>query len=196
MAQIADEGYIKMIEQQGRQGADPGDARLWVKFEHRPAPDPEATAQAGHPKFRSEEWIRIAVPGERDEVERPVTEFDKVRFSKQYDHWKASGAQAVEGYPLEKWPGVTRVQVEELKFFKINTVEDLANVPDALGSKFMGIQALKTQAKNFLAAAAGEAQVTKMQAELDKRDAEITALQRALKDQGDKLEQVLKAQRR
>jgi len=195
MAQIADESYMKMIEQQAAQGQDPGDARLWIKFEHRPMQNPDKSAEAGRPIFDEVEWIKIMVPGERDEVERPATEMDKARFAKQYAHWKATGAVATEGTPLETWPVVTRAQVEELKFFKINTVEALANVPDVIGAKFMGIQGLKQKAQNYLAAAAGDAPAQKLQAELEKRDAEIATLQKALKDQSEKIDQLLKQRR-
>ena len=195
MAQIADESYMKMIEAQSMQGQDPADAKLWVKFEERPMKDQAKSDEAGRPIFAPVEFIRIMVPGERDEIERPATEIDKARFAKQYAHWKATGQVATVGTPLEAWTAVTRSQVEELKFFKINTVEQLAEVPDVLGVKFMGINDLKAKAKTYLAAAAGDAPLQKMQAELDKRDAEIATLQKALKDQSEKIDQLLKQRR-
>jgi hypothetical protein len=195
MAQIADESYMKMIENQAAQGQDPGDARLWIKFEHRPMQNPEKSAEAGRPIYDEVEWIKIMVPGDRDEIERPATDMDKARFAKQYLHWKSGAAEAVTGTPLETWPAVTRAQVEELRFFKVRTVEDLANLADVVGAKFMGINDLKTKAKNFLAAAAGEAPAQKLQAELAQRDAEIATLQKALKDQSEKIDQLLKQRR-
>lgn len=195
MAQIADESYVRMVEAMNTQGQDPADAKLWVKFEERPTQSADKSAEAGRPIFEPVEWIRIMVPGERDEIERPATDMDKVRFAKQYAHWKATGQSSPTGTPLESWPAVTRSQVEELKFFKISTVEQLAEVPDVLGMKFMGINDLKAKAKAFLDAAAGNAPLQKMQSELDKRDAEIATLQKALKEQSDKIDQLLKQRR-
>ena len=195
MAQIADESYLRMVEQQSMQGQDPADAKLWVKFYLRPVQDEEASAKAGRPIFTEVEWLRIAVPGERDEVERRATDMDKARFAKQYAHWKATGTEAVTGTPLEAYPGVTRAQVEELKFFKLNTVEDLAGASDAVAVKFQGFHELKRRAANFLAAAEGNAPAEKLQAELDKRDAEIETLKRSLKEQSDKIETLLKQRR-
>lgn len=195
MAQIADEGYIKMIEQQSAQGQDPGDARLWVKFEHRPMQNTEKSTEAGRPIYDEVEWIKIMVPGERDEIERPATDMDKARFSKQYLHWKSTGGEAPTGSPLETYPGLTRSQIEEFKFFKIRTVEDLAAAPDVIAVKFQGFHEIKRKAQNYLAVAAGNAPTEKLQAELDKRDAEIATLQKALKEQGDKIDALLKQRR-
>lgn len=195
MAQIADESYIKMIEAQAGAQQDPADARLWVRFEMRPTQDEAKSLEAGRPIYTEVEWIKIMVPGDRDTEEHPVTDRDRARFARAYAAWKATGAEGVVGTPLEAWPQVTRSQVEELKFFKIHTVEQLATVPDAVGQKFMGINDLKKKAADFLAAAAGEAPVLKLQAELAKRDEEIVTLQKSLKEQGDKIEQLLKQRR-
>ena len=197
MAQIADESYTRLAEQQAApsQGQDPADARLWVKFYLHPCENPEKSAAAGRPIFDEVEFIAIMVPGDRDTIERRASDMDKARFATQYAKWKATGQEAVTGTPLETWAGVTRGQVEEFKFFKIRTVEDLANAADVIGVKFMGFNALKQKAQNFLAAAAGDAPAQKLQAELNKRDDEIAMLKQALKEQGDKLEQVLKQRR-
>lgn len=196
MAQIADESYIKMIEAQSQGAAqDPADARLWVKFETRPMQNEAKSTEAGRPIFEDTEWIKIMVPGDRDTEEHPVNDHDRARFAKQYAAWKATGGSEQTGTPLEAWPQITRSQVEELRFFKVFTVEQLSQVPDVLAAKFMGINALKAKAAAYLAAAEGDAPTVKLQAELSKRDEEIATLQRALKEQGDKLEQVLKQRR-
>lgn len=197
MAQMADESYLRMVEQQASQGQDPADARLWVRFHLHPVQDQTASAAEGRPIFKELEYITIMVPGDKDNiVEREVWEQDRARFAKQYQHWKSTGQEAISGTPLEAYPGVTRAQVEELKFFGVRTVEDLAGIADAHAAKFMGIQALKQKAKTFLAAAAGSVPAHKVQADMEQKDMEIAALQRTLKEMGDKLEQAIKANRR
>ena len=192
---VAEESFTRMIEQQhAMQGQDPADARLWVKFEMRPKPDYAASAEAGRPIFTEEEWIIIMVPGDRDTVERPITHQDKGRFSKQYDHWKTTGKEAITGTPLEAWPVITRSQVEELKHFRVRTVEDLAALSDAATASGMGLQSLKQKAKAFLEAAAGNGGA-KFQAAIEQKDAQIATLEKMVKDQSEKIEQLLKAKR-
>jgi hypothetical protein len=67
-------------------------------------------------------------------------------------------------------------KVEEYKFFKIITVEQLADANDNLGGKFMSFQQDKQRAKAFMEVAANNAPIEKMNAELQKRDAEIENL--------------------
>jgi len=177
-----------------QQGQDPADARLWVKFETRPKQDMEATVKENRPIYVEQEWILIMVPGQQDTVERPIEYLDKQRFSKQYDHWKSTGKEVVVGTPLELWPGVTRAQVEELKYFKIRSVEDLANLADSSASQFMGMQGLKQKAKAFLEAASGNAGL-KFQSALESKDAEIETLKNMVKEQSEKIEQILKSKR-
>ena len=192
---IAEESYTKMIEEQrSMQGQDPADARLWVKFEMRPKPDHAKSAEEGRPIYTEEEWIIIMIPGDRDTVERPITPQDKGRFSKQYDHWKTTGKESVTGTPLEAWPAITRSEVEELKHFRVRTVEDLANLADSSVAKAMGLQSLKNKAKAFLEAASGNGGA-KFQAAIEAKDAQIDTLERMVKEQSEKIEQLLKSKR-
>jgi hypothetical protein len=190
---IAEESYTRMIENQPTQGQDP-DARLWVKFEMRPRLDEAKSNEAGRPIYDEVEWIVIMVPGDRDTVERPISYQDKQRFSKQYDHWKSTGKEAVSGTPLESWPVITRSQVEELKHFRVRTVEDLANLADSSVQNFMGLVSLKNKAKAFLEAASGNGGA-KFQAAIEQKDAQIATLEKMVRDQSEKIEQLLKAKR-
>jgi hypothetical protein len=66
--------------------------------------------------------------------------------------------------------------VEEFAFFNVRTVENLAEMNDGVLQKFMGGQALRQRARDFLAAAKDAAPLSQLRAELEKRDAEIEAL--------------------
>jgi hypothetical protein len=192
---IADESLTRMIEAQASQGQDPEDAKLWVKFFLHPVKNEAKSSEAGRPIFEEIEFITIMVPGDKDNiVERAVWEHDRARFSKQYTHWKATGQEAVTGTPLEAWPVVTRAQVEELKHFGVRTVEDLSNLSDANTAKFMGVQALKQKAKAFLEAASGNGGA-KFQAAIEQKDEQIASLEKMVRDQSEKIEQLLKAKR-
>jgi CRISPR/Cas system CSM-associated protein Csm2 small subunit len=103
-------------------------------------------------------------------------EMNVQRFRVRYDKWRAGQSEAVVGTPLNALPGMTPSKVEEYKYFKVVTVEQLSEASDQLGQKFMTFQADKARAKAFLEVAAGNAPIERMNAELAKRDEEIEAL--------------------
>jgi predicted RecB family nuclease len=105
-----------------------------------------------------------------------VWENDKIRFPRHYERFQAGQKEQNIGTPLSVVPWLTPSQIEEFKFFKIMTVEQLANLIDNVGGKFMGAKQFKQKAKEFLPAAAGQAPLVQMQAELDKRDSRINDL--------------------
>lgn len=154
------------------------DKKLRVDFRLQPWMDENASAREGRPIFKDLEFVRIIVPGDRNTIiDREVWPSDRVRFAEKYRAFKEGREQESTGTSLEAWPSVTRAQVEELKFFKIKTVEQLADMDDSLGTKFMGFQKLKQAAKDFLAAANGAAVGTQLRAELAERDTAIAVLQ-------------------
>lgn len=160
-----------------------GDDNLFVRFFYHPHPDPERTAQEGRPIFYDREYIEIIVPGDKTTtVNRPVRDMDKQRFASRYAAFKNKEEQTQVGTPLSAWPGITRSQVEELKFFKIFTVEQLSSIPDNISQKFMGINMLRKRALEFLEASQGMAVESRLRNELSKRDAQISALMQAVED--------------
>jgi hypothetical protein len=154
-----------------------GDENLYVQFFTAPLQDKERTEEEGRPIFKDVDMIRIMVPGDKDNIiERAVRQGDSQRFPKQWEAYKQGREEALEGTPLEQWPMITRAQVEELRFFHVKTVEQLANISDSNAQKFIGIQALKTRAAEWLEAAEDGAPISAMAAELEKRDEKINSL--------------------
>lgn len=174
----------EMVGMQLEQGtANKGDASLFVRFFLHPHQDAEQTLAKGRPIFHDREYIEIVVPGDKDNtVNRPVRRGDAERFPKQYSSFKAGEVDVQVGTPLGAWAGVTRAQVEEMKYFRIHTVEQLANVPDAIAQRFMGINTLKQKAKDFIDAAQGFAQTDQLREEISARDARIMALEAAVQE--------------
>jgi hypothetical protein len=153
------------------------DARLYVEFSREPVMHPGKSREAGRAVYEERDFIRIHVPGDKTSViHRQVTEQDAQRFADRYAKWKAGQAEAVTGTPLSSLPTMTPSKVEEYKFFKITTVEQLADANDNLGQKFMGFHSDKQRAKAFLEVAANNAPIERMNSELQKRDAEIENL--------------------
>lgn len=191
----ADEATMKMMENQAVQGQNPDDARLWIKFRFHPVQNDEKSKEAGRPIYDEVEWITIMVPGDKDNVvDRQVWDLDRTRFRQQYTHWKTTGQQAETGTPIEALPFISRGQVEELKFFNVRTAEQLAALSDAICQKFMGVQSLKQKAQAFLDAASANGGA-RFQATLEQKEDEIKTLKQMVKDQSEKIEQLLKKSR-
>lgn len=160
-----------------------GDDRLFVQFYVAPMRDDDATAAEGRPIFRDTEFIRIQQPGNLlSRIERPVRETDKQRFPRQYQAFRAGVAEQSQGTPLAEWPLVTRSQAEEFKYFKIFTVEQLAELDDNVAQKMMGGQGLKTKAKDWLARAEGNKLSNELREQNTKLQQQIDELQAAIRN--------------
>lgn len=165
-----------------------GDAKLFVTFFLHPREDKEKTATEGRPMFKDEEYVRIMVPGDKDNVViRPARDLDKQRFAKQYAAFQQGEGEIHEGTPLKAWPMMTRGQVEEMKFFGVYTVEQLADLADVHVGKFMALGNLKIQAQAFLQAAKDTAPLTQLNAAVEQKDAEIAALMQAVEELKEKV---------
>jgi hypothetical protein len=152
-----------------------GDENLYVQFFTHPMQDKAKTLAEGRPIFVDAEYVRIMVPGDKGNViMRSVREDDKRRFPKQYQAFKNDEAEIIEGTPLERWNFVSAAQVEELKYFGIRSVEQLANVSDTNAQKFMGINLLKQKAKEYIEATSSGAPIAQLQEELSQRDSRIS----------------------
>ena len=155
----------------------PGDEKLFVKFESHPHLDDVLSRDSGRPRYVMADYIRIMIPGDKDSVvHRPIRESDKVRFPKQWLRFQANQSQVI-GTPLSTWPQISRAQVEELAFFNIRTIEDLANISDGNAQKYIGVSELREKAKAYLQTLADSAPMDTMRAELVSRDEKIAALE-------------------
>jgi len=154
------------------------DKQLLVRFYFKNTQDKTASAKEGRPIFKEREYIEIRFPGNRsDAIARPATDGDKARFPRHYEAFMKRIEAPTEGTPLSEWPVVTRSQAEELAFYNVKTVEHLANLSDTHCRQFMGIQALKQKAKDFLAAAHAGVSIAELKEELKQRDEVIKTMQ-------------------
>jgi hypothetical protein len=165
---------------------------LFVNFYTKAVEDAEASAKEGRPVHREAEFVTIIVPGDRDTTEREVRPSDRDQFAQQYNAFKNKQEQPVSGTLLSSLPFLTKAQVADLNAGNVRTAEQLANMSDVLAQKFMGMNNLRKRTQDFLDAAAGNAPLERLNAELEKRDSTIAVLQKALDDQGKKIEELLK----
>lgn len=110
--------------------------------------------QLGKPRYEDRDFVKIIIPGDRRSmVVEPVNEDHKARWPKEYEAFKAGKELPLEGTPLANWPNsaITRSRVEELAYFNIRTVEQMADVTDAhLQNLGMGAYELRAVARKFL----------------------------------------------
>ena len=173
-----------------------GDDTLGVVFYSKTVEDVTRTQAEGRRCFREREYVKIMVPGDRHNViDRPVQQTgilptdDRMRFPKQYLRFKQrQEQQAHEGTPLSLWTVMPTPLAEELKFLNVFTIEQLAELADGHIAKIHGGVGWKEKAREFVQAQKDTALVTKLQAQLGERDNRIDTLEKALKDQSDKME--------
>lgn len=150
-----------------------------VAFFHTEAVQSEfKSVLEGRPIFEDVVFVTIITPGSRDTSVFKADDTYKRRFYKQWEQFQLKQDVEVTGTPLSAIPWLTRSQVSEFAALHVKTVEQLVDLPDSLAQKFMGIQQIKSRAKTFLAAAAGEAVADNLKAELAKRDDEIDELKK------------------
>jgi hypothetical protein len=146
----ADIGLTSMAMGNPTGGENPDD-RLLVKFFIAPLENATRSKEEGRPIFEDMEWISIRTPGSRNEVCRPIRMEDKSRFPRHYQAFKSREEQElIEGTLLDEWPAIPRSLVEELKFFNVRTVEQLAGMADSADSNFKGIVMWKQKAQAYL----------------------------------------------
>jgi hypothetical protein len=166
---------------EGPAGRYKGDETLLVKFYKAPKFNQRKSHEAGRPIYDETDYISIMQPGNKDSIViRPAMELDKQRFSQHWSKYQArQDDEQIEGTLLEDWPGVTRSLAEELKFFNVRTVEQLASISDSNGIKIMGINMLKEKATAYLEASetnAAAEQLSAANARIDELMAAVEAL--------------------
>lgn len=159
-----------------------GDEKNPVQFYMGVVPDPAATEASGRPCHKDVEFVRIF--NTKDNIiERPIRDTDTQRWPRQYAAWKNTGESIPGGVGtrLENWAQVTRAQAEDLKYFKLFTVEQLADYPDSSAVGIMDFQRLKTLAKAYVETAAGEKPLLKMQMENEALQGQVAELNSEVK---------------
>jgi len=142
------------------------DEALHVLFYIKPSISQTLSDAAKRPIYEDVEQVKIFTPGEkRSIIDRPATDIDMSRFKVQYERFKAGKEEQQSGTPLHFLPGLSASKVEEYKYSKILTVEQLAGASDGAGQAFMGFSADKKRAQAYLRLADARAPV----AEVDER---------------------------
>lgn len=165
------------------------DRGVHAKFYLFPQQDMAASTSAGRPIFTETEFVEIMAPGSAGNVvRRPARVQDKQRFARQYAAFQQGKGDELIGTPLTEVPWITRSQVEELAHVQLRSLEQLAEVNDAVCGRIPGLHDLKRRAIKTLEAAASSAPLVALQEENETLRNEIEAM----KDQILKLVEALK----
>jgi len=143
--------------------------------------DEAQTAKAGHEVYRDVEFVKIAVPGDKNSVVfQPASDTHRKRFPKAYAEFKArtAGAETREGLPIEQWAPISRSIALTLRAAHIHTVEALAAVHDGLIDRIgANGRELRAKAKAFLEQAKDSSVVLKLAAEKKELQDQLAAMQ-------------------
>lgn len=166
------------------------DSMLHVEFYWKEPVDKwQSELQGKEVRGKKKPFIRIMRPGDNTSIlETAVRDDHKARFPNQWMRWQMKegmmeGApQDVPGWRIEEWPTVKgEQQLNELKYLRFHTVEQIAGASDAQIQKLgLGGIGLREQAR----AALKERSRSEYKAEMDAKDKQLSDLQARL----DKLE--------
>lgn len=163
------------------------DKKLHVTFRMDAERNDARSRDEGRPIFEMTEFIRIMVPGDKDTViDRPANDFDRARFAERYERFKRGMAQ-VQGSPLSEEQWLSKAQTEELRFFGIVTLEQLAGMADVHAGKFLGIQDLKRKALARMELLKQAEPVNHLQAITEKQNEIIKAQEAQIAQMGERL---------
>jgi hypothetical protein len=134
------------------------------------------------------------VPGDKNNIiRRPAWQQDYDRFPQQYARFKNGQSQEQNGTPLEQVAWISRAQVEEMKFFNVRTLENLANIPDHVSQKFMGINKLRQRARDHIQWAKEQAPAAALAEAVRVKDERINQLEEQIKNLATQVENLAAA---
>jgi len=163
---------------------DRGKEKNYVRFYIKAKEDPEKSASEGRPIYVDREYIEIRAPGNQTNiVDRPVSDKDKQDYRRAYAMFKAGDAEQVIGTPLSEVTWITRSQVEELSYWRVRTLEQLAAVGDDVCSRHPGLTTLKNKAIQFVAKSEANAPFIALHEKNKKLEEEMAAMKQAMEEQ-------------
>lgn len=170
-----------MMEAAGLTGR-PRETGIAVRFYVAPMQNEERTKKEGRPIFDDTEMCEIRVTGSLDKIVEVVADKHKYRFPDVYAAFKKGLDQdKVSGFPLAEYSVITRSQVEELRYFGVRTVEQLADITDGnlmrLGAGWLAVRA---QARDWLAKQKDAAILVKLRTERDEFERRIGTMEKML----------------
>ncbi len=139
------------------------DHKLNVRFSKDVALNIAKSKAEKRPVYDEVTFVRIQVPGDnKNIIYEPLLTAEEVvgnpahqknyarRFPKQYEAFLKGVEQGDSGTPLAGWALINRAQIAEMRHFGVETVEQLAGIPDSLASRGMNWRARKNRPQGRL----------------------------------------------
>lgn len=163
---------------------------LNIRFEKTLKINPVKTAEAGHPVHDEVHVAFLNVPGSRDETPAKVDEKFLSQHGAAYNRWLETQEQPLDGLALEMWPPIPKSLVEDWKYFKVRTVQQLANLGDTqIQAMGIGVREWSKKAKAWLDQAADHAASQKLVSENEHLRLEVERLAKQVAELGAKASQ-------
>lgn len=125
------------------------------------------------------EWMRPENIRNKSDDENGSKKEDFFRYrwaqiEPAYSAWKKGHEIPIDGTPLSNWPGLNAAQAEVFRKLAIQSVEQVATLPESVMSKVQlpGIREIKAQAQAFLDAQ-GDAQIATRLADVEAENASL-----------------------
>jgi hypothetical protein len=158
-------------------------AKVATRFFFKPRLDKAASEQAGEPRFKDVEYVEMHIPGDKNNiVVKPVNRRIKQLYKERYEAWRAGNQDVLNGTPIEHLPGILPSQVEEAKYHRIRTVEQMSDVPDEVLQRLgPGWRSVRERASKYLdKAKSTEVIEEKFKAKLQEKDEQLAAVLKRL----------------
>jgi hypothetical protein len=168
-------------------------SHLHIRFYDSTQKDERKSREQGHPIHKQVDMVEIRFVGDKktiihapaDDPSKNVPGIGyisyKQRFARHWEVYERTKINLADGTPLEELTTIDSARRADLKSLDIRTVENLANLSDALIKKIgMDGNQLRDVAKAYLARASGNAMETKLLAENEEIRTQMTALEAEL----------------
>lgn len=195
MRGTADEDDMLLAEQSGMGRKMPN--RNSVRFYKRPVVNEARSLEEGRPIFEPVDFVEISAPGDPKNItDKPVNDKIRAMYAAQYQAFLSNSDQdAAAGTLLSAWGVISPERAEELKHFKIRTVEQLSEVSDGnLQSLGSGSRKERDAAKDYIQTMKGAAPVAQLRAQLEEERGRRESLEEQLKELSAKVEAASKQQ--
>lgn len=196
---MTDVGFMPASQQwvaNGMQGmAQFGDdTRKFVVFYDRTVLNEAKSREAGVPTYDVVTYVRMQDPGDNLNIaDRPAREQDRQRFPRHYENYIQGKGTEQPGTPIELLFPANPELTAMMRHLKVTTIQALANLEGhALSQIGMGAEEFKVKARKYLDMAKDGEAYSHLQAELAKRDAEITALKAANEQMSERFDTIMK----
>lgn len=168
-----DDNFQPILEREA--GRPQHEAEVLVAFGFYPL---DKGMKDGLPFYEDTEFVAIKVPGEEKSFYlQPAKDTHRKSYPVAYKRFKDGITTPADGLPLSKWAPISRGEVLTYRALGVHTVETLAAMQDEHMGRFgnRGME-IRNLARAAIAQAKDGAAALKAQAELEKRELEIAAL--------------------